>query len=288
MALSSPAAQQQRLIDELAALAAIFAEATVELLDGEDSGAATTDGAVVSVALPDVRLLAELPRGYPFGDAPLRLALSGRGGCSLSRRQLDDAAAAAMQIAAAQRRAAPDTETLLSAVQAVQETVTEAAAAAASAAQPLANDRPPPPGTAAADTTKHAFVWFHHIMSPTKKRLLADATADAGCVGLCKLGFPGALYLAGPPDAVDDVLAQLKRLRWQGMVVREEATDNVDAAAALGAAAAAAGVAVPTVAASGAARPGVTLLDDGGMAALAAVMRALGREDAFKRAILRV
>jgi hypothetical protein len=284
--------EPQRLADELAALAAIFADATVELLAPEpelrgaiDASTTTTaDGAAVSVALPDVRLLAELPRGYPAGDAPLRLALSGHGRCRLSRRQLDDVAASVTDAVAAQRRAAPDTEALLAAVQAAQEAIAEVATGTAPA-----DDRPPAVAATAA-ATKHALVWFHHIMSPAKKRILVAAAADAGCVGLCKVGFPGALYLAGPPPAVDDVLAQLKALRWQAMVVRDEAVDDVEPGVALGAAAAAAGVAMPIVATTGAARPGVVLLDDapGAMAVMAGVMRRLGREDAFKRAILRV
>lgn len=102
---------------------------------------------------------------------------------------------------------------------------------------------------------KRSFIWFHHIKSRAKKRWIVEWSRELGCGGLCKPGFPGAIYVEGEAHAVDELVARLKGLQWQAMVVRHEEIVSIPVSAVGDAAAAVDGVHEPHASSAAASEP---------------------------------
>lgn len=66
-------------------------------------------------------------------------------------------------------------------------------------------------------------IWFHHLLSTTKRKAIL---AQQSLRGISKPGFPGILVLQGPKDIVEDAITELKGMRWQAMQVRGEIEDH--------------------------------------------------------------
>ena len=66
-----------------------------------------------------------------------------------------------------------------------------------------------------------AFLFFHHIRSPQKRKLIAQLARDSGISGACKIGRPGFLLIEGEEYAVQDYLKALKQMRWHIIEIRK-------------------------------------------------------------------
>lgn len=62
-------------------------------------------------------------------------------------------------------------------------------------------------------------IWFHHLLSTTKRK---NILALEALRGISKPGYPGILVLQGPKNDVAEALSELKAMRWQAMQVRGE------------------------------------------------------------------
>ena len=257
------------LLAEVAALQSIYdTTAAISLLTGED-------GEVFAFADSLLSLRATLPPGYPTGE-PVSLtllhvtSLSRSATYALSERLRRDVSIYCSEAA--------DNEYLMMIIQRARELAEEQTAEQAT--------------TITADVTActtidegHyqlvAFVWFHHIMSDRKKETILRLAVDYGVSGAVKFGFPGALYIQGAEAAVNAYLADLKRLRWQAMVVRDSQRVFTSGGAS-------ANALIPET--PSALLPSSGLIAFGGdeMDSFAALMRRIGQGTAFKSAILRI
>lgn len=70
-------------------------------------------------------------------------------------------------------------------------------------------------------------IYFHHIMSATKKKEIVDNAVALRLSGIAKYGFPGIVIVEGEIDNVYEYIKCIQRLRWQQMVVRGEEIDTV-------------------------------------------------------------
>jgi hypothetical protein len=62
-------------------------------------------------------------------------------------------------------------------------------------------------------------IWFHHLLSLTKRKAII---ALQSVRGISKPGYPGILVLQGHKYVLNDVIAELKGMKWQAMQVRSE------------------------------------------------------------------
>lgn len=65
-------------------------------------------------------------------------------------------------------------------------------------------------------------IWFHHIKSLTKRKLIVSWARELDLRGYCKPGFPGLILCEGSEGAVEEYLERLRSLKWQAMQVRGE------------------------------------------------------------------
>jgi len=66
-------------------------------------------------------------------------------------------------------------------------------------------------------------IWFHHLLSLTKRKAIL---ALSSLRGVSKPGYPGVLVLQGHRDVVEDAIVELKGMKWQAMQVRGEIVWN--------------------------------------------------------------
>jgi hypothetical protein len=78
---------------------------------------------------------------------------------------------------------------------------------------------PPSSKSESPSSSTIVLIWFHHLLSTTKRK---DILALPSLRGISKPGYPGILVLQGPKGDVDDAIAELKGMRWQAMQVRAE------------------------------------------------------------------
>ena len=65
-------------------------------------------------------------------------------------------------------------------------------------------------------------LYFHHIMSVTKKRELTTNAIDLNLGGVWKDGYPGIVIVEGYLDDVNEYIRRIQLLRWKHMCVRGE------------------------------------------------------------------
>lgn len=74
---------------------------------------------------------------------------------------------------------------------------------------------------------KTVVIWLHHLLNTNKRKLALSPGLDAGSVsGLTRPGHPGAMVFAGPKDAVDSHVAELRAQRWQAFQVRYDSEQD--------------------------------------------------------------
>ena len=69
-------------------------------------------------------------------------------------------------------------------------------------------------------------IYFHHIKSSMKKKVIVDSACELKLGGYWKEGFPGVIIAEGLFDDVQEYITRLQKLRWQHMVVRGERVFN--------------------------------------------------------------
>lgn len=62
-------------------------------------------------------------------------------------------------------------------------------------------------------------IWFHHLLSTTKRTAIKSLSSLRG---ISKPGYPGILVLQGSKPAVGEAITELKSMRWQAIQVRGE------------------------------------------------------------------
>jgi RWD domain len=73
-------------------------------------------------------------------------------------------------------------------------------------------------------TTSHepnivVLIWFHHLLSLTKRKAIL---ALQSVRGISKPGYPGILVLQNHKPVLNDAITELKGMKWQAMQVRAE------------------------------------------------------------------
>ena len=76
-------------------------------------------------------------------------------------------------------------------------------------------------------TIARFLIYFHHIMSSTKKKAILDAAKNLELGGFSKVGFPRVVVVEGEVSHVLEFVRQIQRLRWQQMVVRGEEIEKI-------------------------------------------------------------
>jgi hypothetical protein len=74
-----------------------------------------------------------------------------------------------------------------------------------------------PQSTTSHDSNVVVLIWFHHLLSLTKRKSILVLPSVRG---ISKPGYPGILVLQGHKTLVHDAIAELKRTKWQAMQVR--------------------------------------------------------------------
>lgn len=220
-----PAACAGRLQAELEALQSIWGRPDFDIC--------TVAAAVVLERISDgLRCSAALPPAYPTcSTAPTVSVLEHP---VLARAAITGVNAVLSTVCSERSSAASGDEVgevLLELFQRALDEVDAAADRANEAARALEADVAKRRGAPCAIRLKRVFIWFHHIKSRTKKRWIVEWSRELGCGGICKPGFPGAMYVEGPAHAVDELVARLKGLPWQAMIVRHEESITVPVAA---------------------------------------------------------
>ncbi|GLD95151.1 hypothetical protein PINS_up003776 [Pythium insidiosum] len=67
-------------------------------------------------------------------------------------------------------------------------------------------------------------IYFHHIIAPTKRRVVKEWALELGLCGFSKIGWPGVVLVEGDERLVQEYVRRLQHLRWKQMVVRGEET----------------------------------------------------------------
>lgn len=70
-------------------------------------------------------------------------------------------------------------------------------------------------------------IFFHHIMSETKRKALVENAVELKLGGASKHGFPGVVIVEGDLESVLEYVKRIQRLRWQHMVVRGEEIEQL-------------------------------------------------------------
>lgn len=66
----------------------------------------------------------------------------------------------------------------------------------------------------------HALITTHHLLSPTKKKLLHQLSSELNLVGFSKTGHPGIMYATGEKEEIDEWLVQVKSWNWLALRLR--------------------------------------------------------------------
>ena len=261
-------AMSSRLEDEIEAIRSIYDDAAVAHVLG--SGSNTTGEHKVTITLANgLKLIIFLSDGYPEGSFDADATIISHEGAS--RKQLESVNLLVKERLAAYLIDAPSSECLLFIIQAAQELLEQLIGNMPQSSLSSNSIEEAERVAQTSTSTKRVWVWFHHIKSPVKKRFMLDLAGELHLQGLCKPGFPGALYLEGSEHNVDEAVSRLKALRWQAMVVRHEEMEpsSSDSVTSLG-------------------WEGLRMLEEGEMNTFAANMRQIGKEEQFKQAILKL
>ncbi|KAI9137527.1 hypothetical protein BKA69DRAFT_1128135 [Paraphysoderma sedebokerense] len=66
-----------------------------------------------------------------------------------------------------------------------------------------------------------ALLWFHHLLSLTKRKNIVTWASELDLRGVCKPGYPGILVVEGLDEDITEYISRLKALRWQAITVRD-------------------------------------------------------------------
>ena len=69
---------------------------------------------------------------------------------------------------------------------------------------------------------KRALLWSHHLLATSKRKDIVTWSRELHLGGFSRPGHPGAIFIEGEEDAVDEFVHRIKQLRWQALQVRAE------------------------------------------------------------------
>eukprot|EP00899_Mesostigma_viride_P019649 jgi/Mesvir1/27686/Mv07405-RA.2 len=84
----------------------------------------------------------------------------------------------------------------------------------------------PPPAVTTVPAIERRLIWFHHIKSLTKRKLIVAWGDELAVTGVCKPGYPGVLVVEGEPVSLAEYVERLHSLRWKAMAVRGESSES--------------------------------------------------------------
>jgi len=90
----------------------------------------------------------------------------------------------------------------------------------------LAASSPTSPSSPLAITTApepvphHVLLTSHHLLSPTKSKLLLSLSSQLSLIGFSKTGHPGIMYAIGDHDDLVEWLREVKSWNWLALRVR--------------------------------------------------------------------
>ncbi|KAK3061072.1 hypothetical protein LTS18_007082, partial [Coniosporium uncinatum] len=69
---------------------------------------------------------------------------------------------------------------------------------------------------------KRVVIWSHHLLATSKRRDILTWSKELHLSGFSRPGYPGAVFVEGEVESVDEFVRRLKALRWQALQVRAE------------------------------------------------------------------
>lgn len=109
-------------------------------------------------------------------------------------------------------------------------------------------------------------IYFHHIINPTKRRVVKEWALELQLGGFSKIGWPGIVIVEGCESDAQEYVRRLQHLKWKQMVVRGEQTETSTS---------------KTVGEMRVLPRGFQEFPENGMSALAAACKAAGVEELF-------
>ncbi|KZV81949.1 hypothetical protein EXIGLDRAFT_844161 [Exidia glandulosa HHB12029] len=200
----------QRHVDEVALLQAMYPEDVFESEAGANGLTVTVRLGVTPVPV-ELRVL--LPPEYPETRAPV-VGVS----CAQSSRRLQERLHDALHSIV--RRLEGRQDEVLDEILAQFKTfLTEVDFASLEPSQPTLDDAD---STDDSNTALVVVLWFHHLLSTTKRSDIVSLATAHRLSGISKPGYPGCLIVEGSPTDVHAYVAELRSWRWQGFQVRSE------------------------------------------------------------------
>ena len=69
---------------------------------------------------------------------------------------------------------------------------------------------------------KRTLLWSHHLLATSKRKDIIVWSRELHLGGYSRPGYPGAIFVEGESDCVDEFVRRIKGLRWQALQVRAE------------------------------------------------------------------
>lgn len=74
----------------------------------------------------------------------------------------------------------------------------------------------------------HLLFTSHHLLSPTKRRLLSSLSSSHHLKGFGKVGYPGIIYAQGDLPDLEDFAREVKSWQWLALKLRVLEVDTTD------------------------------------------------------------
>jgi len=166
----------------------------------------------------DNHLLVHLPANYPSTSSPEISLHSSK----LSKNDHSKYLAIVAEIIAAKYAESLGEAFLIEALQECSDRFEEFTALS-NQDNDLTNDKiTTPTNTANKTVNVISLLWFHHLLSTTKRKFIVSESASRKLSGFSKPGYPGALILWGDQSEVHGMITELKDMRWKAIQVRDE------------------------------------------------------------------
>lgn len=66
----------------------------------------------------------------------------------------------------------------------------------------------------------HALLTSHHLVSPTKRRMMQQWSCKLNLTGFAKVGYPGIIYSEGDEEDIKEFIENIKAMQWLALRVR--------------------------------------------------------------------
>ena len=74
---------------------------------------------------------------------------------------------------------------------------------------------------------KRTILWSHHLLATSKRKDIVNWSRELRLGGYSRPGYPGAIFVEGELESVDEFVRRIKGLRWQALQVRAEETGSL-------------------------------------------------------------